>query len=394
LVSTISAIIRLSRGGITAEVTVTETALVLVAVLCALTTPAVLLMRHIRQRHWDNTARVLALQEDLSAPILVGVGTYGMAALLLRLSETALLGHAVGLAWPVWDILLFVVAVAAVGVVVATRRLEQRQTGAGPAWDRTMSIALGALVLVLLLVGFLAVRGEDSLGALSARPSSPDASAGEGGASAATASGSPSESASASAALPPIKPSAPVALGMEQQKLVAQMRKHVGRGQMDKAVATLRKLLELTPRAPEDSEVRGQIETLTIRAMLLPDRPEGGQMLELLSSGMGTAGVDILYRLYTTRGGTKAAKEAGRLLADDKVRARGTPALRIAWDLRAAKKCEAKLELMERAKREGDLRAAGELRLMSSCRRRSTGSCCLPNDKRVKNAIKTIEARM
>ncbi|MBW2526573.1 MAG: serine/threonine protein kinase [Deltaproteobacteria bacterium] len=393
LVSAISAIIRLSRGGIGAEVTFTETLLVLVAVLCALTTPAVLLIRHVRKKHWDNTARVLALQQGLTGPIVVGVGTYGVTALLLRLSETALLGHAVGLAWPAWDILLFFVALLAAGAVVGTRWMEQRETAAGPAWDRMMSLGTGAVVLVLLLGGVLAIRGAQSLGTLSSAP--PDEAAGGAAAVASTTPGGSAAITSRPSATPaPIKPSAPVALGMEQRKLVGQMRMQIGRGQMDKAVATLRQLLELTPRAAEDAELRTQIETLTIRALLLPNRPEGGQMLELLSSGMGTAGIDILYHMYTTRGGTVAAKEAAALLANPKIRARGTAQLRIAWDLRAAKKCEDKLALMDRAVREGDRRAVNELRIMSSCRRRSQGSCCLPNDKRVKQAIKTIEARL
>jgi hypothetical protein len=100
---------------------------------------------------------------------------------------------------------------------------------------------------------------------------------------------------------------------------------------------------------------------------------------------MGTAGPDLLYELLTTRGGSKAAKRADELLRDEAVRSRGSPAMRVAYDLRTAKTCDAKRALYERAGEEGDRRALGQLHVLS----RECGS----SDPKLKAAIEALKKR-
>jgi hypothetical protein len=126
---------------------------------------------------------------------------------------------------------------------------------------------------------------------------------------------------------------------------------------------------------------------------MLPDRPEAGKLLGLLTGKMAPGGLDILYELTVTRGGTAAADAAGRALEDEHVRAKGSAALQIAWELRHAKGCDEKIALFDRAKREGDRRAITELQILKSCRRRTPQACCLRDDDRVKETIAAIEAR-
>ncbi len=70
------------------------------------------------------------LAEKLRRPVLVGLSAYGFASLLVRLLEGVLLRHAVGVAWPWWDVLfLFVVgAVAAMGAFIVAEAEKPKTT--------------------------------------------------------------------------------------------------------------------------------------------------------------------------------------------------------------------------------------------------------------------------
>ena len=67
---------------------------------------------------------------DLSArvrgPVVVGLCAYGFASLVVRLIEAIVLRRAVGAAWPVWDVLLFLIAVAAAVVAFGYQQNARR----------------------------------------------------------------------------------------------------------------------------------------------------------------------------------------------------------------------------------------------------------------------------
>jgi serine/threonine-protein kinase len=79
------------------------------------------------------------------------------------------------------------------------------------------------------------------------------------------------------------------------------------------------------------------------------------RVFDALAHRTGADGVDILYEIVRTRGGSKAATRALDLLGKPEVLARATPALRITVTLRQAP-CPDKAALLDQAAREGDLR--------------------------------------
>src|SRR5262249_33145174 len=65
----------------------------------------------------------------------------------------------------------------------------------------------------------------------------------------------------------------------------------------------------------------------------------GDKAFDALANHVGDAGLDVLYDVMQAKGGSRAATRAGELLRQDAVRARESPALRIAFELRDAS-CE------------------------------------------------------
>jgi serine/threonine-protein kinase len=118
IITTITALVRLGRGGgPTANLTSFEAILLVLGVFFALVTPLLLGVRHLRTL-WGNSMKALGLAEKLKRPVVVGLGAYGFGSLLVRVIEGVVLRRAVGVAWPIWDLLLFGIGVvAAIGAV-------------------------------------------------------------------------------------------------------------------------------------------------------------------------------------------------------------------------------------------------------------------------------------
>jgi hypothetical protein len=119
----------------------------------------------------------------------------------------------------------------------------------------------------------------------------------------------------------------------------------------------------------------------------------------LMQSGLGARGPDWLYDLSASRGTSpRASARAKQALGKPSVRARMSPALAVAWDLRGAAGCEAKRALLPRAKEHGDSRALLVLRpLLASkgCGFLSLSDCwsCLHRDGALGATISAIEDR-
>jgi serine/threonine protein kinase len=110
----IAGIVRLVRGGgATANVLPSEALFLVLGIALALTTPLILVGRYVSRTVWNNSVKAVDLAASLRGPVLVGLSAYGFGQLLVRFLESVILRHAVGVAWPVWDLLLFVVGVAA-----------------------------------------------------------------------------------------------------------------------------------------------------------------------------------------------------------------------------------------------------------------------------------------
>jgi serine/threonine-protein kinase len=121
----------------------------------------------------------------------------------------------------------------------------------------------------------------------------------------------------------------------------------------------------------------------------------------LLESRMGPAGVDILYDIaYGTSGRLypQAAARAKRSLDLGEVRDQASPGLRVLLDLRDAKTCEQKRELLDEARDSGDARLLPVLQGYESTRGcgflgRSDCHACMHRDHALREAIEAIQSR-
>jgi len=109
IVTTIAALIRLFRGG--TDLNGTEAALLFFGAFFVLLTPLALFGRHLWKNVRHNRMREIEMSERLRTPVVVALCGYGFATLLVRLLEVAVVRSAVSWGWPVWDLLLFVIAV-------------------------------------------------------------------------------------------------------------------------------------------------------------------------------------------------------------------------------------------------------------------------------------------
>ena len=404
VVTAIGAVLRIARGG--RPPSGTEAALVLVAVCSALSTPALLALRHLRRHTWQNSARVMELNDRLRAPVLTGMTAYGLLTLLLRLVDTLLLRQPAGLGWPGWDLLLGPLSIGAAFAAAWSRRAPPRRLGARSrfALRPVKAVIGGGLLALLVVVVALAVRSPVASTALSggrpaaggAHPSSPGTEGtsapggtAEGDSGRATASTVELDSAKAAglAALEALHehyPSDPVvlkALALEQGKSADGL---------PKAVAMLDELIAADPAKADDEE----IGRLLVRAA---DGPAAvsRQALDLMAQRMGKRGPDLLYEVWVADG--KHAADAQKLLGDAKVRELGTPALGIAVDLRQAKGCKDKKKLLDRAGGLGDDRVIAILQPLvtgtpKGCGFLGLGSCPAPCWQEAADMKKAIQA--
>jgi len=110
-ITAIAAVLRLSKGGdAAANLTGTEAFLLVLLALFAVATPLGLAVRHVLRTVWDNSVKALDLADRLRRPVVAGLCAYGFGSLLVRGVEDVLLRRAAGAAWPVWDLVLFVVS--------------------------------------------------------------------------------------------------------------------------------------------------------------------------------------------------------------------------------------------------------------------------------------------
>jgi serine/threonine-protein kinase len=118
LVMAITGVLRALKGvGPRDNLELGEAVLLTLGVTFTLLTPIILAIRALAKTVWGNSVKAVELAETLRRPVLVGLSTYGFASLLVRLIESVLLRHAVGVAWPFWDVVLF--AVGAIGAAGA-----------------------------------------------------------------------------------------------------------------------------------------------------------------------------------------------------------------------------------------------------------------------------------
>ncbi|WP_438014312.1 serine/threonine-protein kinase [Sorangium sp. So ce315] len=174
------------------------------------------------------------------------------------------------------------------------------------------------------------------------------------------------------------------------------------RAQLSRAVATrnwvhaARSMLALAEADPEMLLSRGLREEVvsTVAGIAFEEgNPAADQVFDLLTNKLGTGGLDVLLDVVRARGGTKAARRAGEILAQPAVMARATPALRVTYAFRKAT-CNGKRALFGRAAAEGDERTLFELQVLHGARCRRTDPCCFRDDKAIAEAIQQLKERL
>lgn len=415
--------IELLTGKVT--LTPTELGLLLLGIVGTSLTPAVLLILRVKSRVWDNNARVLEALERVRGPVLMGLIAYGLGGIAIRLFDDVVgrfawqdvLALRDGVGWPGWNLLLPLIAFISAGATILRHRWV---SGGTSNWRHFLLggpyVTLSALVCgVVLYLGFQwraqsspAERGITLEPVVQVTPAAGSAE--------------------------PAKPPAPKA--PETLPAPPPTQGPVKRASADELVAAMSRgadgLLPLSERYPEDPAVlKPLILAFASRATTLADAMAVTQRLfaaapeeildpdlrflirrgavtpgqssklafELMTGHMGTSGLDLLYDLWLTS--PKVSARAKEALEDPKNQAKFSPALAIAYDLRKAEACDAKLPLLERAGQLGDDRTIAILSPKATgtkkgCGRWKKQPCPAPCSKEAPaylKAIKQITAR-
>ncbi|HEY6560009.1 MAG TPA: serine/threonine-protein kinase [Polyangiaceae bacterium] len=109
VVDAVAAAIRMASQGRT-ELTMAEITLTLVGALAALVTPAFLWVRHLRKSVWSSSPRAIAVAERMRNMLLLAAAAYGVTALFVHVLEVVVRRDASGIAWPGWNMVLFLVS--------------------------------------------------------------------------------------------------------------------------------------------------------------------------------------------------------------------------------------------------------------------------------------------
>lgn len=379
LLGLLNGTIRLIRG---VGLSKLEFMLAMLALLGLFGTPLGLLARYVKKSIWQDTNRVVELACRFRMPLLMALAVTGMLGLFIHVLE-GISGSGRGAGWAFWEMLIPVGVVASATVAYFWRRVAAKVPFTRPGG--IVSHALGAVIafeFVVVLVLVLAHRDSvEEVRATTPVEASRDVPT-SGPAIAKTAPVVDAPTPNSSSGLPLSSPEAKAAW----RKLDELMRKRLAKESVD----ALEQLLNVDPLAPHDKEVRQAVLKLAIDAAFLRNETSE-KMIQLLSTRMGSTGIDLMYEVVATRGDSAAARDAERILREEAVRARGSEAMRIAYEIRFASGCDAKRALFDRARSHGDGRAAMELKLLRECRRGNT--CCMRGDEALNELIAAIEKK-
>jgi serine/threonine protein kinase len=424
---------------ITGKLTFTqaEVALFLLAIVGTLATPSLLLLRRLKKTVWGNHAKVMALLETVRGVVLSAVLTYGFSALLVRffddvigrLSGSSFFVSARGSGWPGWNLLFLVIALV-MGGLTGARIGINRKSGSAILRRVTPILTLSGMFVagLLLYAGFVWRAHEEHAQAaevkpiVAPKPVPPPAPV-------------KPDVAARLAALPKPTPPAPVASSVTSGAPVP-VPPPPARATSDELTVAVAKgvdgLLPLAEKYPHDPAVlkplviafasrsTGLADAMVVATRLFDAAPEQAAdedlrflvkkaagtpgetskiALAALTEHMGSAGPDLLYEMMLSD--TKTSQKARELLASEPVRARASPALAVAYELRLATSCSAKVPLLPRAAELGDDRSVSILSPLATgarrgCGRRRREPCpppCAEEAKRFNETIARIVAR-
>jgi hypothetical protein len=160
-----------------------------------------------------------------------------------------------------------------------------------------------------------------------------------------------------------------------------------------RAARALRDRVDHDPGLIKDPDVLTQLRHYT-------DDPETARdALATMANVPGPISADLIYEVWTaTASRTTATDLARSLIYTKEVRAKASPALAIALDLRDADTCEKNRDLMDRVTADGDRRTfhlLGKLTRKYGCGANKRADCyaCLRTGVDLDAAMKTVKAR-
>ena len=360
--------------------------LLLAGIIGTLLTPALLLLRRWRKAIWNSHSKVLATLANVRMAVLLGIFAYGTVAFVLhmlddalgRIAPSALLGLANGLGFRGFNLVFFLVG-ATWSSLVLVRRWGERRT-------QLRRQDIGAVLLGLALSTGLVYAGLKWRWHMAAAE--------------ATALAAERQRQLAEEAVEQTDPQSPSISADEHSK-----PSHASIDEL--AAANTRGipgLLPLSERYPEDPEVlrplfyafasraTGLADAMSVADRLLKVAPEDSRdpdlrflvkkgaaspgeasriAFSIMSEQMGSTGPDLLYDLYVAE--PRVARQAEQFLLAPKVQARFTPALAVAFELRRANGCAARVPLLARAAALGDRRSVAVLSPLSAGSKRGCG---------------------
>jgi serine/threonine-protein kinase len=438
-----------------------ETVLTLLIVVGTLLFPCVLLVRQLRKRIWDNTAKVYTVLSRMREGVIAAMFGYGAGALawlfidnvLMHFINAPVLAANAGLRWPWTPVVLFLVAALVYGGTHLRARLQSSDGWVAAATnDRQHRLRLfvsGPLLTSLTIGGAVALLIAGTLSRTNGKPSdvthasappmlvnvpagrAPLTSAPE---QAGTTSGGSSQSATPvgddgeqtpttadAGAAPTMVDASPASMEIalatapELSAAIAEgtagldallqrypndpkVMRALAMGQASRAATlldathTLRKLFAISPQSVNDKDLQ--------RILLQTTRVRGEAQdaaFELLATGMGDVGPDLLYKISLSQ--PKQRLSALRALARPEVRRSFSPGLAIAYDLRFAESCAARLPLLARAAQLGDQRSIRVLTPLATpptkCPRGKTCPATCPDEAhRYLDTVERISKRL
>lgn len=152
-------------------------------------------------------------------------------------------------------------------------------------------------------------------------------------------------------------------------------------------------LADADPNAFWDHEVKAAASTITSRAATRGG-DDADRIFYVLAYKLGSDGLDVLYDVIATGKSTRGSSRAKAMLAQPDVRAKATPAMAVAFDVRRAV-CQDKARLFPKAGEEGDERVAVVLESLRDKHCDPTaGHCCYKHDEGLDKALAQIRSRM
>ncbi|MDI1480793.1 serine/threonine-protein kinase [Polyangium sp. y55x31] len=182
--------------------------------------------------------------------------------------------------------------------------------------------------------------------------------------------------------------------GADATEWAERLRRAASRKEWRPGAKAFLALGKLDPARATGSELRGDVVAVVAGIGFETSFTESDQVFDALENELGSGGLDVLFHVVRTRGGTKASRRAQDILAKPGILDRATPALRVAYELRKAA-CPDKRALFSRAADEGDGRALDELLIVKDapCSAKRD-PCCYREDAELKEAISKLRAKL